>query len=113
MKRLASLHRQEAVIHYCNEAIWLNEDYIKAYMRRAASLHMRETDKPQQCELAMRDYQTALSLCNTKAESREIVKKLKEVKAELREMKREDMSKTEKDDTSSCRILRFAKDWSK
>ena len=97
MKRLANLHRHKAVIHDCNEAIWPNEDYIKAYMRRAPSLHMmRETDKPQQCELAMRDYQTTLSLCNTKAESWEIVKKLKEMKAELWELKREDMSKIEK-----------------
>jgi DnaJ family protein C protein 7 len=92
----ASLHRHEEAIHDCNEAIRLNEDYIKAYMRRAASLRMRETDKPQQCELAMRDYQAALSLCKTTAESREIAKKLKETRAELRELKREDISKVEK-----------------
>jgi DnaJ family protein C protein 7 len=92
----ASLHGHEAAIHDCNEAIRLNEDYIKAYMRWVASLRMRETDKLQQCELAMRDYETALSLCNTKAESREIVKKLKETRAELRELKREDISKMEK-----------------
>jgi DnaJ family protein C protein 7 len=92
----ASLHRHEAAIHDCSEAIRLNEEYIKAYMRRAASLRMRETDKPQQYELALRDYQTALSLCKTKQESRNIVKKVKETKAELRELRKEDISKTEK-----------------
>jgi DnaJ family protein C protein 7 len=92
----ASLHRHEAAIHDCSEAIRLNDEYIKAYMRRAACLRMRETDKPQQYELALRDYQTALSLCRTKHEKRNIVKKIKETNAELRELRQEELFKTEK-----------------
>lgn len=84
----ASLERHDLAIMDCNESIRLNEEYIKAYMRRAASLRMMMNDKERCFGQAIRDYEVALTLCKTKQQSREIKRKLRNAKAELLELKR-------------------------
>lgn len=82
----ASLGRHDLSISDCTESIRLNDGYIKAYMRRAASLRLMMTNKEEQTTLAIRNYEVALTLCKTKHQSRNIIKKLKETKLELNEL---------------------------
>ena len=89
----ASLERHEEAIKDCNEAIKFNDDYIKAYMRRAASLRKLDTDKQQCLELAIRDYKVALALCKTKVQRKEIVRKMKDTKREHRMLLKCDSSR--------------------
>lgn len=92
----ASLGRHDLAINDCSESIRLNDEYIKAYMRRAASHRSMNTERQRRGELAMGDYEVALTLCKTKAQSRKIVKKLRETKAELRELERSDLATMKK-----------------
>jgi len=82
----ASLGRHDMSIQDCSESIKLNDEYIKAYMRRAASLRMMVTDKERWYESAISDYETARTLCKTKQQSREIYKKLRDTQLELYEL---------------------------
>ena len=87
----ASLGRHDLSINDCTESIRLNGEYIKAYMRRAASHRRMNTDQQRRGELAISDYQVALTLCKTKAQRKEIVRKIRETKKELRELRRSDL----------------------
>jgi tetratricopeptide (TPR) repeat protein len=85
----ASLGRHDLAIQDCNESIRLNDEYIKAYMRRAASLRLLMNNKEEErLTLAIRNYEVAMTLCKTKQQRREIVKKLKDTKLELEECRR-------------------------
>lgn len=82
----ASLGRHDLAIDDCNESIRLNDEYIKAYMRRAASLRLLMNNKEEErLTLAIRNYEVAMTLCKTKQQRREIVRKLSDTKLELDE----------------------------
>ena len=89
----ASLGRHDLSIADCNESIRLNQDYIKAYMRRAASLRELPMDRELRYESAIEDYKVAMHLSTTKKQSREIKLKLRETKWELAELLKKNDSK--------------------
>lgn len=92
----ASLGRHDMAIQDCSESIRLNDEYIKAYMRRAASLRMMVTEKERWYECAIQDYQVARTLCKNKQQSREIYRKLKDTKRELFELQQYEAKMREK-----------------
>mmetsp|Transcript_8374 Transcript_8374/g.11908 ORF Transcript_8374/g.11908 Transcript_8374/m.11908 type:complete len:502 (+) Transcript_8374:63-1568(+) len=89
----ANLGNHEKVIADCTDAINLDDTYVKAYMRRAASCLAMEIDRVTNCEMAVRDYEKALELSKSQVQNRDISKKLRAATTELNKAKRKDLYK--------------------
>jgi tetratricopeptide (TPR) repeat protein len=101
----ASLGRHDLSIADCNESIRLNPEYIKAYMRRAASLRELPMDREARYESAIEDYKVAMQLSKTKRQSREIKLKLRETKWGLAELlKKNNVQKMQRRNTTPMMV---------
>lgn len=87
----AGLRNHEDVVADCSEAIELDDEYLKAYMRRAAS-YLILGGEPE-CESAIRDYEKASELAKTEDQERDINKKIRSAQVQLKRAKRKDFYK--------------------
>lgn len=93
----ASIREHEQVIENCTSAIKLDDSYLKAYMRRAAS-HLVLAEESN-CNKAIQDYEKALNLVSEmppeqqKQQSIDIKKKIREAQVQLKRAKRKDFYK--------------------
>mmetsp|Transcript_8069 Transcript_8069/g.10858 ORF Transcript_8069/g.10858 Transcript_8069/m.10858 type:complete len:586 (-) Transcript_8069:172-1929(-) len=87
----AALRNHNEVIDDCTEAIQLDNEYTKAYKRRAASLLI--IGGKEECEKATRDYEKALKLAKTDEEKEDIEKKIRSAQVQLKRASRKDFYK--------------------
>ena len=87
----AALRDHENVVKDCSSAIELDDEYLKAYMRRAAS-YLVLGGEPE-CESAIRDYEKASELAKTEEQERDINKKIRSAQIQLKRAKRKDFYK--------------------
>ena len=87
----AALRNHEAVVKDCSSAIELDDEYVKAYMRRAASYLVQGGEA--ECESAIRDYEKASELAKTEEQERDINKKIRSAQVQLKRAKRKDFYK--------------------
>mmetsp|Transcript_34480 Transcript_34480/g.103125 ORF Transcript_34480/g.103125 Transcript_34480/m.103125 type:complete len:547 (-) Transcript_34480:525-2165(-) len=87
----ANLRKHEDVVADCTEAISLDDEYFKAYMRRAASNLVIGGEN--ECQQALRDYEKALELAKTEEQERDINKKIRGARVQLKRAKRKDFYK--------------------
>ena len=87
----AALRDHENVVKDCSSAIELDDEYLKAYMRRAAS-NLVLGGEPE-CESAIRDYEKASELAKTEEQERDINKKIRSAQIQLKRAKRKDFYK--------------------
>jgi DnaJ family protein C protein 7 len=87
-----ALRNHEGCVVDCTHAIYLDDVYTKAYMRRAASNLLIGGKK--ECEKAIADYELAGDLVKTDEEKRDIQKKIQQAKIQLKRAARKDLYKT-------------------
>jgi len=90
----ANLRQHAAVVKDCTNAIALDDEYVKAILRRAGSylLMGEEAD----CQNAMNDYQTVMDLAEKRgdtAQTSEMKKKIQEAQVQLKRSKQVDFYK--------------------
>ena len=87
----AARRQHREVVADCTRALELDDEYLKAVMRRAASyLMLGETED---CEAAIRDYERAAELARTEEQERDVRKKLGAAQIQLKRSKRKDFYK--------------------
>lgn len=87
----ANLRKHEQVVSDCASAIALDDEYSKAYMRRAAS-NLVIGGKPE-CESAIRDYEKASELAKSDEAGQDIEHKLQSARVQLKRASRKDFYK--------------------
>eukprot|EP00561_Arcocellulus_cornucervis_P013447 CAMPEP_0185804310 /NCGR_PEP_ID=MMETSP1322-20130828/3173_1 /TAXON_ID=265543 /ORGANISM="Minutocellus polymorphus, Strain RCC2270" /LENGTH=535 /DNA_ID=CAMNT_0028500275 /DNA_START=17 /DNA_END=1621 /DNA_ORIENTATION=- len=87
----AALRNHEEVVKDCSSAIELDDEYVKAYMRRAASYLVQGGEA--ECQSAIRDYEKASKLAKTEEQERDINKKIRSAQVQLKRAKRKDFYK--------------------
>lgn len=87
----ANLRKHEEVVADCTAAINLDDEYFKAYMRRAASNLIVGGEK--ECQEALRDFEKALELAKNEEQEHDINKKIRSAKVQLKRAKRKDFYK--------------------
>jgi len=87
----AALRDHNEVVKDCSSTIELDGEYLKAYMRRAASYLVLGGEA--ECESAIRDYEKASELAKTEEQERDINKKIRSAQIQLKRAKRKDFYK--------------------
>mmetsp|Transcript_22657 Transcript_22657/g.49184 ORF Transcript_22657/g.49184 Transcript_22657/m.49184 type:complete len:544 (-) Transcript_22657:28-1659(-) len=87
----AGLRDHKEVVADCSEAIELDDEYLKAYMRRAASYLVLGGER--ECESAINDYEKASELAKTEDQERDINRKIRSAQVQLKRAKRKDFYK--------------------
>ena len=87
----AALRNHKNVVADCSEAIKLDKEYMKAYMRRAASFLVLGGET--ECESAIRDYEKASELAKTEDQERDINRRIRSAQIQLKRAKRKDFYK--------------------
>ncbi|KAJ1435284.1 hypothetical protein B484DRAFT_393596 [Ochromonadaceae sp. CCMP2298] len=85
----AKLRHHEAAVKDCNLAIYYNEKYIKAFLRRAESFVALNT--PEDIEKGIKDYEAAYELETNEASINDIKAKIKKAKVAHKRSKRKDL----------------------
>ena len=112
----AALRNHEEVVKDCSSAIELDDEYVKAYMRRAASYLVQGGEA--ECESAIRDYEKASELAKTEEQERDINKKIRSAQVQLKRAKRKDFYKilgvsldaTDAEIKKACEYFRYIYD---
>mmetsp|Transcript_27022 Transcript_27022/g.45575 ORF Transcript_27022/g.45575 Transcript_27022/m.45575 type:complete len:306 (+) Transcript_27022:926-1843(+) len=86
---LAKLKQHEQAVKDCNTAIYHNDKYIKAYLRRAESYVAMNT--PDSIEKGISDYEQAYELESNEESLKSIKMKVKKAKVALKRSKRKDL----------------------
>jgi len=87
-----ALRQHTECVTYCSKALALDNEYQKAYLRRAASNLL--IGGKQECSRAITDYETAERLAKTEEEKKDIHKKIQNAKVQLKRAGRKDLYKT-------------------
>lgn len=90
----ANLRQHENVIHDCSEALKLDNEYVKAIIRRANSYLMVGDENS--CNRAIRDFESVMELAERSgndAQQKEMKKKLREANVALKRSKQKDFYK--------------------
>lgn len=87
----ANRRKHEEVVKDCTEAISLEDEYIKAYMRRAASYLI--IGGVGECDKGIRDYERAKELTSSEEQEEDIDKKIRSARVQAKRAKRKDLYK--------------------
>lgn len=87
----AQLRQHPKVIEDTSSAISLDENYLKAYIRRATSYLM--IGEVSDCEKAIQDYEMARELTKSEEQQKELASKIHKAKIQLKRAKRTDFYK--------------------
>eukprot|EP00598_Pedospumella_elongata_P016105 CAMPEP_0185011692 /NCGR_PEP_ID=MMETSP1098-20130426/97920_1 /TAXON_ID=89044 /ORGANISM="Spumella elongata, Strain CCAP 955/1" /LENGTH=495 /DNA_ID=CAMNT_0027540733 /DNA_START=470 /DNA_END=1957 /DNA_ORIENTATION=- len=83
------LKNYDAAVKDCNMAIYYNEKYLKAYLRRAESYVL--SNVPENIQLGIEDYEKAYELETDEDALKDIKLKVKKAKVQLKRSKRKDL----------------------